>query len=147
MFMLQENSNRRWNPFEELERFQREMSRIFGGPSGGYAGVSSCPANLWVNEEDGVLAIDAPGVNPEDIEVSVVDSTVTVQFKRMETELDKSESYVRRERRSGEYSRTFELPYAIDAGKVEARYDNGVIQIKLPCAEAEKPTKIAVAVR
>lgn len=146
MFTFQDNALQRWFPMDELDRFQREMMRAFSGSTGGYAGGSISRANLWVNETEGVLAVEAPGVKPEEIEVSVVDSTVTVQFKRDEDKLDSSESYIRRERRAGSVTRSFEMPFAVDAEKVQAKYENGVLQVKLPCAEAEKPTKIAVAV-
>ena len=147
MFRLYETAPQRRTPLDELESFQRDFMRIFNRSSRTARSATGAAANLWVNREEGVLAIEAPGATPEDIEVNVVGPTVSVRFHRTETPLGDSDSYVRKERGVGEYSRTFELPFAIDAQKVEARYDNGVIQVKLPSAEAEKPAKIAVTVQ
>jgi HSP20 family protein len=69
---------------------------------------------------------------------------MTVKGSREITDLDEEEFYATRERNHGEFSRTVTLPYEVDADKVEARYENGVLVIEMPRAEVDKPRKIKV---
>ena len=63
---------------------------------------------------------------------------------RSSEELPEEANYLRRELRSGDFSRTFQLPFNVDANKVEATFENGILHLSVPRAEADKPRKIAV---
>jgi HSP20 family protein len=135
------------DPWQEVERVQREMNRLF---SNFYASprtrvAPSFPAmNVWANQESAVVTAELPGVNPEDIDISVVGETLTLTGSRTPEELKEGEKYHRRERGQGKFTRTFQLPFPVEADRVEAVFDKGVLHISLPRAEADKPKKISI---
>lgn len=135
------------NPWREIERMQREMDRLFTGFYGSprFQTAPSFPAmNVWTNQEGAVITAELPGVNPEDIDISVVGETLTLTGSRQPEELKEGEKYHRRERGYGKFTRTFQLPFPVEATKVEAIFEKGVLHISLPRAEADKPKKISV---
>ena len=99
--------------------------------------------NVWTNEEGAVVTAELPGVAPEDIDISVINETLTVTGARQPEEVEGA-TYHRRERSQGKFTRSFELPFRIESDQVEASFENGVLHIALPRAEADKPKKITV---
>lgn len=135
------------SPWREFEQLQREMNRAFSGtmPNFGPQVAPSYPAvNVWTNEDGAILNAELPGLTPEDIDISVVGQTLTLSGERRPEELGENDRYHRRERGQGKFVRTVELPFTVEAEKVEALFDKGVLQISLPRAEADKPRKILV---
>lgn len=133
--------------WQDIERVQREMNRLFadfyGTPR--LQAARNFPAmNAWTSPDGAVITAELPGVNPEDIDISVVGETLTLTGSRQPEELKEGEKYHRRERGQGKFSRTFQLPFPVEADKVEAVFDKGILHISLPRAEADKPRKIAV---
>lgn len=127
---------------EQLERFNEEFNRFFGRSARG--GESSFPAfNIFSNAEGAVLVAELPGVDINDIELTVSGGAVTVKGTRKEIEPEDAR-HIRRERQFGEFVRTFELPFQIDAAKAEAKSRKGILRIDLPRSEADKPKRIAV---
>ena len=120
---------------------------LFNRFIGGANEVStSFPAfNVWSNDDGAVLSSELPGVKMEDLDITVSGKEITIKGTRKEGD-SQDARYLRRERPAGEFSRSFELPYQIDSGKVEAKLTNGVLHISLPRAENDKPRKIAVSV-
>lgn len=135
------------NPWREIEQIQREMNRLASSMNTfnrsrvapGYPAI-----NVWANEEGVAVTAELPGVKPEDINISVVGQTFTLSGTRQPDDLKDGERYHRRERRHGKFTRTFELPFGVEADQVEAVFDKGVLQVSLPRAEEEKPRKITV---
>jgi HSP20 family protein len=135
------------SPWQEMRRLQRDMNRIFARMPKSFEGevAPSYPAmNVWTNEDGAIVTAELPGINPEDIDISVVENTLTVKGSRQPDELQEGETYHRRERGCGTFARTFQLPFQVEVGKVEGVFEKGVLRISLPRAEAEKPKKIAV---
>jgi HSP20 family protein len=135
------------SPRYEMERLRQEMDQLFNRAftESRLQTPASYPAmNVWTNEEGVVVTAELPGVEPDDIEISVVGDTLTLSGSRRPDELKEGERYHRRERTSGNFSRTFQLPFRIEDAKVEAVFEKGVLHISLPRAEADKPKKIAV---
>lgn len=136
------------SPWQEMERLRREMNRLFASAAPSRMRPTSAAAfpaaNLWSNPDGVVVTTELPGVNPDDIDISVVGDTLTVSGKREPEELGEGTTYHRRERRHGEFSRAFELPFEIDSEQVEASYEKGVLHISLPRAQAEKPKRVAI---
>ena len=128
---------------DEFRRIQDEMNRLFTG-SRSPAAAEYPALNVWSNDVDTVVTAELPGIDPEDIQLSVVQNTLTVRGERQAEELKEGESYHRRERREGKFVRTLELPFEVDGDKVEAAFTDGVLSIKLPRAEAHRPKKIAI---
>jgi HSP20 family protein len=128
------------SPWHDLERLRRDMNRVFADlPREARWGVApEYPAmNLWTDENNAVLTAELPGVVPDDIDVSVEDEMLTLRGSRRPEELGE-------ERRFGAFTRTFRLPFRVDANKVEATFQSGVLSVVLPRAEADLPRKIAV---
>ena len=134
-------------PWQEMERLQREVNRLFSD-SFSLAGGRTAPGypamNVWTNEDGVVLTAELPGLSPDDINISVVGDTLTLTGSRNVDDLPEGAKYHRRERNFGKFSRSFQLPFSIEVDKVEAVFKNGVLHLSLPRAEAEKPKKIAV---
>lgn len=136
-------TNHLWS---EMDRLQREVNRLFDGVVTTRAAIApNYPAlNFWANEEGAVVTAEMPGVEPDGIDISVVGETLTLSGNRQLEELQEGHRYHRRERSHGRFSRTIQLPFLVDANKVEAVFDKGVLHLSLPRAEADKPKKIAV---
>lgn len=135
------------SPWREMERLQREMNRLFSDASTGFGPrVSpSYPAiNVWTNDEGVVVTAELPGVNPDEIDISVVGDTLTLKGARQPVELKEGEKFHRQERRFGSFTRTFQLPFQVEADEVEAVFEKGVLHVSLPRAEVDKPKKIAI---
>jgi HSP20 family protein len=85
-----------------------------------------------------------PGVDLEDIDLRVEGDMLTISGERKAGELPEGARQIRRERSFGKFSRTFQLPHAVDPDKVEARFKNGVLIVIMPRAEEDKPKKILI---
>jgi HSP20 family protein len=130
-----------------MERLRREMNALFDqadrGPQLGMA--TGYPAmNIWANADGVVVTAELPGINIDDLEISVHNNTLTLQGQRSREDLGEDVTFHRRERGVGQFQRTFQLPYEVESDAVEAAYTNGVLSITLPRAEADKPKKITV---
>jgi len=131
------------SPWFEMERLQREMDRLFSGASLPFA--QNFPAlNLWTSEKDVIVTAEIPGIDPESLDISVLDETLTLSGTRTLEELKEGETYHRQERGHGRFTRTLVLPFKVNANKVTAVYERGVLNVTLPRAEEDKPKKIKV---
>lgn len=102
------------------------------------------PYNVWLADDSAVITTELPGVNPEDIDVSVANKTVTLSGFRKAEEIQKGDAYHRRERWTGNFKKSIELPFSIDGKKVTATFNRGILKIDLPRVEEEKPKKITI---
>jgi HSP20 family protein len=100
------------------------------------------PANIHETKDGYVLQAEMPGVAKDAIEVSVENNELTILGRRSDN--DVKGDWVYRETRPNDFRRVFELDPSIDAGKVSARMEQGILTIHLPKAESVKPRKIAV---
>ncbi|RMH56158.1 MAG: Hsp20/alpha crystallin family protein [Candidatus Hydrogenedentota bacterium] len=134
-----------WNAWRDLERLQEQLDRIFE-PFGG-ANLREYPAvNVWVNDDGAVLTAELPGVKKEDIDISVLNDTLTIRGKRAGLEEEEGAKVLRNERPAGEFTRSIGLPFRIDAEKVTAKLERGILRVELPRPEQEIPRKISVKV-
>jgi len=134
-------------PWNEMERLRREMNRAFANiPATSESRVTAgYPAmNVWTNENGAVITAELPGIDPEALDIAVVENMLTLSGERHPIELAEGEVYHRRECGYGKFTRSFQLPFNVEAGKVQAMYEKGVLHITLPRAEADKPRKIVV---
>ena len=132
-------SSRRWNPFAEFEALRRELDRSVGTPS-------EFPLiNLRTNDDEALLTAELPGIEPKELEITVKDDTVTLKGSRPETVLAEGQTFVKRERGGGQFSRSFLLPFRIEADKVKAEYQRGILKIVLPRAEADRARKVKIS--
>ncbi len=133
-----------------LDQLRREMDTLFnrfhsGQPlTSGWRGVYPA-VNLYETADAYVLTAELPGVAPDEIQVSLEGSTVTLQGERkIDFPTDQDSSLHRRERQAGSFRRAFELPAAIDGDQVEAVHKNGVLQLRLPKSPEHQPRQIDV---
>jgi HSP20 family protein len=100
--------------------------------------------NVWSYADGIVIDAELPGVDPKDVDVSVVGDELTLRGKVNVLEPREGETYHRRERPAGEFSRTLQLPFRADTGGVKANYKNGVLRLTVPRSEEERPKKVVV---
>ena len=134
-----ERLGRVFDPWRQLEGLNRPI-RWSTFP----ASVDFPPTNVWVAEDNVVVTTEVPGIDANALEITVIKNSLTLRGSRMAEELKEGESYHRRERWNGQFTKTLQLPFAVESDKVEARFAKGVLYISLPRAEAEKPRKISV---
>lgn len=135
------------SPWREMSRLQHEMNRLFYDSfslAGGRVGPTYPAMNVWTNQDSLTITAELPGVKSEDIDISVSGNSVTLSGTRQPDELKDGETFHRRERASGNFSRTFQLPFRVAADEVEASFKNGVLHLVLPQIEEDKPKKIAI---
>ena len=134
---------RRWDPFREMESLRREMNRLFAQtvPSGS----PEFPAlNVWVQDHNARVTAELPGIDAQDIDISVVGDTLTLKGDRKADVLREGESCHRQERGSGPFARTLKLPFRVDPERVSAKYEKGILRVTLPQSEEDKPKKIQI---
>jgi HSP20 family protein len=133
-----------WTAMGDLQRRMDALFDRFGGGLGAAprAGVYP-PVNLHETTDGYVLTAEIPGLRSEDVGVTVEGDRVTLSGERR-IEHPEDASFHRRERRSGAFRRTLELPSEVDAEKVQAVYRNGVLVIRVPKPQARQPRRISV---
>lgn len=132
----------------ELDRLRQDFERLFDSsvPRIYRQSVRSFPAvNIWTSDKEGVVVTaELPGVDADDVNISVTGDTLTISGTRQPVEGTASEQYHRREQSYGDFNRVVQLPFTVNNEAVEASADKGILRIYLPRAEAEKPRQIAV---
>jgi len=139
----------RWDPFRELTALQSEVNRLFSRVgSGDVAERQSWTPSIDVIETDDSIKLKAElaGMDPKDISIEVQDNVLTVSGERRFQEEVKEDKYYRIERRYGSFSRSLALPQTLNENGIEAKYENGLLEVVVPKAEVAKPKKIAVAI-
>jgi HSP20 family protein len=107
----------------------------------------SPPVEMYEKADKFVVRAELPGVKKEDVDISLVGDTLTPSAERKPEAEVKDDEYHRCELCYGKFSRSIGLPSAVDAGKVEAIYENGILLITLPKLEEAKPKKIELKVK
>ena len=145
--MAQYSLIRPWSgdPWGGLGDLRREMDALLGRFAGAGAARGVFPAtNLYETGDACVLTAELPGVAPDDIEVSIEGTTVSIRGTRKIDYADAATNIHRLERQSGSFRRAFELPVAVEADKIEAVHTNGVLMLRMPKAPEHQPRRIAV---
>ncbi|MFW6107440.1 MAG: Hsp20/alpha crystallin family protein [bacterium] len=132
-----------WEPWEQMRRLQREMSRYFPDWWPG-ARRPFPPVNVWTGRDDVVVTAELPGVDPAKIDLAVEGDTLTLSGSRELSSLKEGQSFSRQERPGGAFSRVVQLPFRADPAKVDAEYKKGVLRVTLPRLEEDKPKQITV---
>ena len=104
---------------------------------------AAMPLDVVRHENDVTLRLDVPGIDPEQLEVTVDRGILTISGKRQEERTENDKFFVR-ERSMGTFTRRLRLPEALNADAVEASYANGVLEVRIPVTEQAKPRKIEV---
>ena len=136
-----------FDPFAPLRLMAREFDRIMGRSdlSGQQIGGGVYPpVNVFNGPEDMVVQCEVPGVKKEDLDLAITGETLVIKGVKHPAANEDEVRFERRERGSGQFSRTIVLPDKVDSAKIEAKLDNGILTIRLPKSEAARPRQITV---
>jgi HSP20 family protein len=135
-----------WRPFREMERWARRFPRFFEEwPF--FEREEFFPAlESFVKNGNLVVRVDVPGVEPKDIDVSVVGNVLRIKGERKEEKEVKSEDYITRESSYGAFERHMALPEGANTEKITANFKNGVVEITMPVAKAVEGKKIPLQI-
>jgi HSP20 family protein len=146
----------RWEPAREINSLQQEMNRLFSSffdtpPTGAGAGNGSprrwIPAmDLVETDEQFVLRADLPGLSEADVDLSLEQNVLTLSGERTAEHEEHGEGFYRLERAAGTFSRSLTLPEGVDGDAITARFDKGVLEVRIPKPEARKPRKVQIQV-
>jgi HSP20 family protein len=145
----------RWEPIGELHTIQNEMNRLFNtlfdSPAQGTR--EGAPVRRWIPAMDlvetgdsYVLRADLPGLSEGDVNIELEDNVLTISGERKSEHADRDEGYYRIERASGAFARSLTLPEHVNPDSVQARFDRGVLEVRIPRPEQRKPRKVAIPV-
>jgi HSP20 family protein len=137
-----------WSLFDDLVSLQDELNRAFNDaemtPSWSMRKAAYPPMNVWSSKDGLVIDAEVPGADPAKVEVSVVGDELTVRGSAGGDGGQEGMVFHRRERRTGEFSRTVQLPFRADAAGVKASCRKGVLRLTVPRSADEKPRRIAI---
>ena len=143
----------RWTPAPDLvrDRFGRLFDEAFSDMLRPLAQADANPNRTWAppvdireSEEALVLALDLPGLRKEDVNITLENNVLTISGDRPFEADQKNETIHRLERAYGAFTRSFTLGPTVQSDNVEANFQDGVLLIKVPKAEASKPRRIAI---
>jgi len=139
------------SPFNALNEIHRELSRVFDHPIYREPSTLTAPENSWMphvditeDESSFTVIADIPGVNPDEVEVTLHNNVLTIRGER-DSELSREkENFKRRERFRGTFQRQFSLPELTDEDAISAKANHGVLEITIPKAKKASPVSITV---
>lgn len=140
----------RWEPLQEMDDMQREINRLFDRfqvPSTRESGFSFVPAaELQDTPEAFLLKLEVPGLKAEDLDIQVTGEAISIRGERRSESTSEEKGITRSEFRYGRFRRVIPLPARVQNDQVEATYDSGILNLRLPKAESEKTRVVKVNV-
>ena len=140
----------RWSPTHKFH-FHRDVDELFPGFFNGATDDAAQRAPSWLPAAEGwidngayVIQLAMPGVDPEGVEVSWMDNVLTVKGERKAAHDTTGKDCFLRELAYGAFQRSFELPEGVDVAQVEAKYANGMLEVRVPAPHAATPRTIEV---
>ena len=139
----------RFDPFREMNQLRRAMDRVFDDTlERRYAdfdqNVSALALDVLENEDAYLVKAAIPGIDPNDLDITYTNDTLTIQGEMKHEEEKEGERYHLQERFYGKFYRQVRLPSAVNANAIQANYEHGVLTLTLPKSEEVKPKKISV---
>jgi HSP20 family protein len=135
---------------EISNRISRLMNDAFGGLDWQYRDSVSAswvpPVDIFEQKDAIRILAEVPGVRPADVKISLEGNVLTVRGQKEQVAEEQTERVHRYERTYGEFERTFSLPATVDASKITASYEHGILTLTLPKVEQAKPREIQVEV-
>ena len=138
--------------YDPLSEMNRLFDQMFGGVTRRTGDEQRTQAAGWSpaidviqEDEDLVLRAELPGAKPEDVDITVHNGVLTISGKLKEEREEERSGYLVRERRSGTFRRSLQLPKDVDEDKIKANFENGVLEVKIPGAAAiQEPKRIQI---
>jgi HSP20 family protein len=139
----------RWEPFREMRRMHDMLDQLMDRSLGDYPGSISerfgfLPLDVYQTDENIVVKASAPGLKPDDLDISITGDTLTIQGETSEEKEETGAQYYLKERRASSFSRSVTLPTMVKAENATAEFENGVLTLTLPKVEEVKPKTITV---
>lgn len=138
---------RTWDPWRELSAFERQMDELLGrvGQRALRANGPWAPAlDAFHTKDDFVIRLELPGVRPEDVDVEIQENVLVIRGERHFEDEVEDGSFMRRERSYGRFERQILLPEGTDADAIQATFDLGVLEVRVPHPKAVAPKKVKV---
>ena len=132
----------RTDPFRELDRLTQQ---VFGPAAGTWSRPTAMPMDAYRAGDQFVVAFDLPGVDPDAIELDVERNVLTVKAERRPVVTGEQVEMQVAERPLGVFSRQLFLGDTLDADRIDASYEAGVLTLRIPIAERAKPRKITIS--
>ena len=133
----------RWTPMNPVNLFN-EFDRLFERPYSRPATEWSMALDVAEKDDNYIVTATIPGINPDDIEIVLEDDVLTLKGEIHSDEETEDVKYHVRERRYGAFSRSLRFPVTVNGDAVEASYNNGILSLNIPKAEAVKPKRITI---
>lgn len=139
----------RFDPFREMNQLRRAMDRVFDDTlERRYTefdqNVSALALDVLENDDAYLVKATIPGIDPDDLDITYNNETLTIQGEMKHEEEKDGERYHLQERFYGKFYRQVRLPSAVNANAIQANYEHGVLTLTLPKSEEVKPKKISV---
>jgi HSP20 family protein len=138
----------RWEPMREMMTLREAMDRLFDEAFTrplSLSGVSAMPAiDMYQTDDEVVVKAALPGIKADDVQISVTGDLLTLRGEFKQENEKKDATYHIREHRYGSFERSIMLPTDVQTDKAKADFENGVLTITLPKAEAVKPKTITI---
>jgi HSP20 family protein len=139
----------RWDPTREVDSLQSEVNRLFaffeGRPANGALRRWVPPMDLVETDDHLVLRADLPGLDSDDVNIEVKDGVLTVSGERKTEHEERADGFYRVERAFGGFSRSMSLPQDVDAERIDASFDKGVLEVRIPKPEERKPHRVEIS--
>lgn len=128
--------------------FQNNISRLFDDDAGTFKTSQNIPVNVQETDKSYELELVAPGLKKDDFKVHVQGDMLTVSFEHQDeqNQQNKKEGWLRREYQKSSFSRTFHLDDTVDAGKINAKYNDGILYVSLPKKEGAQRVARAIEI-
>jgi HSP20 family protein len=139
-----------WDPLRDAVSLRDAMNSLLQdsfvrpGNAQAPAGAGTLPVDVAENDNEFVVKASLPGVKPDDVQITIQGDALIIRGESKSTEERKGERWHVRERRHGAFQRSLSLGTPVDADKVQADYEHGVLTLTLPKAEASKPRQIKI---
>ena len=140
----------RWDPFSEFSSLRRAMNNVFDdfvpmrSYGSGEGGELTFPIDLSEDEENVTLKAVLPGIEPDNVDISVSEGVLTIKGQTKQEQKTERENYYRQEIRYGAFSRSIALPSRVNHDQAEAEFQDGILTVTLPKAEDVKPRPIKI---
>ncbi|HUY20622.1 MAG TPA: Hsp20/alpha crystallin family protein [Candidatus Binataceae bacterium] len=139
-----------WNPLREMERFRENVDDLFdrflGRPAAATAAAHGPALESFVEDDKLVVRVDLPGIDPEQVEVTVSGNVLTIKGRREERREDTQRDFIHREIGYGSFERSLPLPRGVKTEAIAAAYRNGVLELIIPMPKETTPRKVAVEI-
>jgi HSP20 family protein len=134
----------RWDPFREMTQVQNRFDRLWGSVLADRHESWLPAVDVYDTKDAVVLKAELSGMDPGDIQIEVEDNVLTIKGERKFEEKIDEGRYYRVERRFGSFERSLALPQGVRPDDIQADYEDGILVVRVPKAEEEKPRKIEV---